>query len=135
MFSSGDFGGKSPSWFLKVLKLPSFYTGNFKIFKNALGKFTTNRPLKHVIQSTNSDFISEYSKHTIELNQLANLLKGWVFAYEINTCRFEFHWDHMVSITENVKDFYKHDAQCHCSIFYPNLGIINGQKTTQQATK
>ena len=41
----------------------------------------------------------------------------------------------MVSITENVKDFYKHDAQCHCSIFYPNLGIINGQKTTQQATK
>ena len=77
MFSSGDFGGKSPSWFLKVLKLPSFYTGNFKIFKNALGKFTTNRPLKHVIQSTNSDFISEYSKahhRTKSIGQFAERL-------------------------------------------------------------
>ena len=53
MFVSGDFGDKSPSWFLKKLKLPSFYSGNFKIFKNALEQFIPNRPPKHVITSTN----------------------------------------------------------------------------------
>ena len=37
MFVSGNFLDKSPAWFLKNLKLPSFYSGNFKIFKNALG--------------------------------------------------------------------------------------------------
>ena len=38
MFGSGDFGDKSSSQFLKVLKLLSFYSGNFqKISKNAPG--------------------------------------------------------------------------------------------------
>ena len=44
---------KSPSWFLKSLKLFSFYLGNFKILKNALGQFIPNHPPKHVITSTN----------------------------------------------------------------------------------
>ena len=35
------------------------YSGNFKIFKNALGQFIPNRPPKHVFTSTNStSFIS-----------------------------------------------------------------------------
>ena len=33
MLGSGDSCDKSPSWFLKILKLPKFYSGNFKIFK------------------------------------------------------------------------------------------------------
>ena len=32
MFGSGDFWDKSLLWFLKILKLPSFYCGNFKKF-------------------------------------------------------------------------------------------------------
>ena len=52
IFGSGDFWDKSPSWFLKNLKLPSPYSGNFKIFKNALGQFIPNCPTKHVITST-----------------------------------------------------------------------------------
>ena len=56
LFASGDFRKKSPSW-LKILKLLSFYSGNFKIFKNALGQFIWSRPTKHVITSANcSDF-------------------------------------------------------------------------------
>ena len=52
MFVSDDFGDKSPSWFLKILKIKtSFYLGNFKIFKNALGQFIPNGPLEHVITS------------------------------------------------------------------------------------
>ena len=31
-----------------------FYSGNFKIFKNALGQFIPNCPPKHVITSTNN---------------------------------------------------------------------------------
>ena len=38
MFGSSNFCNKSPSWFLKILKLPSFYSGNFRIFENALGQ-------------------------------------------------------------------------------------------------
>ena len=38
---------------MKILKLPSFYSGNFKIFKNALGQFIPNRPLRRIITSTN----------------------------------------------------------------------------------
>ena len=49
MFGSRYFWDKSPSWFLKILKLLSFYSGNFKIFKNTL---VPNYPLKHVITST-----------------------------------------------------------------------------------
>ena len=36
------------------LKLPSFYSGNYKIFKNTLLQFIPNRPPKHVITNTNS---------------------------------------------------------------------------------
>ena len=36
MFGSGNFWNKSPSLFLKILKLPLFYSVNFEIFKNAL---------------------------------------------------------------------------------------------------
>ena len=36
-----------------MLRLPSFCSGDFKIFKNALGQFIPNRPPKHVITSTN----------------------------------------------------------------------------------
>ena len=52
MFGSGDFWDKSSSWFLKILKLPSFHSSNFKFFKNALGQFIQNCPPKHVITST-----------------------------------------------------------------------------------
>ena len=51
MFGWGDFWDKSSSWFLEILKMPSFYQGNFKIFKNALGEFMPNLPPKHVISS------------------------------------------------------------------------------------
>ena len=34
--------------------MPSFYSGNYKIFKNALAQSIPNRPPKHVITSTNS---------------------------------------------------------------------------------
>ena len=53
MFGLGDFWDKSPSWFLKILKLLSLYLGSFKVFKNVLGQFITNRPSKHLITSTN----------------------------------------------------------------------------------
>ena len=42
MFVLGDFGDNSPAWFWKILKLPSFYPGNSKIFKNTLGQFIPN---------------------------------------------------------------------------------------------
>ena len=60
MFGSGNIRGKSPSWFLKILKFSSFYSGNFKIFKNALGQFVRNRSPKHVITNTNC-----YEKHRL----------------------------------------------------------------------
>ena len=39
MFGSGDSWDISPSWFLKILKSLTFYSGNFKIFKNSLWQF------------------------------------------------------------------------------------------------
>ena len=42
MFGSGDLGNV---WFL-------FHSGNFKFFKNALGKFIPNCPPKHMIAVT-----------------------------------------------------------------------------------
>ena len=53
MFGSGCFGDKLPSWFLKMLKVTSFYSGNFNIFKDALRQFIPNCPPKHVIIITN----------------------------------------------------------------------------------
>ena len=52
MFGLGDFGAKSPLSFLKIMKLLSYYSGNFKTFKNALGHFISNCPPKRVITST-----------------------------------------------------------------------------------
>ena len=52
MLGLSDFEDKSPLSFLKIMKLPSFYSGNFKTFKNALGHFISNCPPKRVITST-----------------------------------------------------------------------------------
>ena len=46
-------GNKSPSKFSKISKLPSFYSCNFKIIKNAPEQFILNRTPKYVITSTN----------------------------------------------------------------------------------
>ena len=40
-------------------EIASFYSGNFKIFKNELGKFIPNRPPKHVITSRNFKKITQ----------------------------------------------------------------------------
>ena len=61
MFGSGDFCDKSPSWLLKILKLLSFYSGNFKIFKNPQGQFIPNRPPKR-------DY--EYKQISVNLKQI-----------------------------------------------------------------
>ena len=53
MFGSGDFWDKQALWFLKILKLPLFHSGIFKIFKNALAQFIQCRPPKHVITNPN----------------------------------------------------------------------------------
>ena len=53
MFGLGDLMDKSLSWFLTILKMSLFYSGNFKTFKNAPGQFIPNCPLKHVITCTN----------------------------------------------------------------------------------
>ena len=38
---------------MKILKLPSFYSGNFKILKNTFRQFIPNHPPKHAITITN----------------------------------------------------------------------------------
>ena len=48
---------------MKILKWPSFHTGNFKIFKNALGQFISNRPPKNVIINIENTLL--LSKHYI----------------------------------------------------------------------
>ena len=64
--------------FLKILKLPSFYFGDFKLFKNALGQFITHRPSKHVITSngirTRNHLVCQRA-----INHLAKLTK-WLWA-------------------------------------------------------
>ena len=65
MFGSGDFWDTSPSWFLKILKLPWFYSGNFKIFKNALRQFIPNRPPKNVITSINIFLFNDKSPYNL----------------------------------------------------------------------
>ena len=65
MFASGGFWDISPSSFLKILKLPSLYLGNFKIFKNALEQFIPNHPPKHVITSTNYSAIIRLHKASL----------------------------------------------------------------------
>ena len=63
MFSSDDFADKSPLSFLKILKLPSLYLGNFKVFKNVLGQFVLNGPPKNVITSTDCNAFYNSLKH------------------------------------------------------------------------
>ena len=46
MFGSDNFRDKSPLRFFKILKLPSFFSGNFIISKNALAQFIPNPPPK-----------------------------------------------------------------------------------------
>ena len=62
MFGSDNFGDKSPSRFLKILKLSLFHLGNFKTFKNKLGQFIPNWPAKHVITSTNTKNVTCFSR-------------------------------------------------------------------------
>ena len=55
MFGSGDFWDQLPSWFLETLKLSSFFSSNFKIFKNAIQQFIPNCLPKHM--TTNINFL------------------------------------------------------------------------------
>ena len=80
MFGSGDFWDKSLSWFLNILKLPSFYSGNFKIFKNTLGQFIPNCQSKHVITST-----SFLNFNEITIRKMQNYLKFEVFWKELES--------------------------------------------------
>ena len=52
MFVLDDFWDKSPSWFMKNLKLLMFYWHNFKIFQNALRQYIPNSPPKYVVTDT-----------------------------------------------------------------------------------
>ena len=67
MFGLGNFWGKPPSRFLKILNLPWFHSGNFKISKNALRQFISNRLPKHVITSTNWLMLIDTNKTTVKL--------------------------------------------------------------------
>ena len=60
MLGLGDIRDHLPSWLLKILKLSSFYSGNFKNLKKALGQFIPNRSPKNMITSTNC-----YEKHLL----------------------------------------------------------------------
>ena len=80
IFGSGDFWDKSFSWFLKILKLPSFYSRNFKIFKNTLGQFVPNCQPNHVITST-----SFLNFNEITIRKMQNYLKFEVFWKELES--------------------------------------------------
>ena len=102
MIGSGDCWDKSPSWFLKILKLPSFYSGNFKIFENAFGQFISNRPSKHVTTSTNCRFFWLIRWHWTLFRWLFRI-RHWIFnfiAHAINNFLKEHHlmysWCHML---------------------------------------
>ena len=57
MFGSGDFGDKPPWRFLKILKLPSFYSFILKFLKciGAIYPKSPSQTSKHVITITNAD--------------------------------------------------------------------------------
>ena len=76
-FTRAIFRINQPRDFWKFLKFPLFYSGNFKIFKNALGQFVPNSPPKHVITSTNSYLISK------------GFFKTKWFTGQTNICHFE----------------------------------------------
>ena len=50
--------GKFTSFIFEISKSPSFHLGGFIVSKSELGKFIRNFPLKRVITSTNSLYIS-----------------------------------------------------------------------------
>ena len=84
MLGSGNFWEKSPSWSLKILKLPSYYSHNFKSFKNPLGQFIPNRHRKHVVTSTNwysyLNTLSNYFIAVLDVSTLFSvLLKNQIF--------------------------------------------------------
>ena len=72
MIGSGDFWDKSLSQFLKILKLLSVYSRNFKIFKNALGQSVPNHSSKHVITRTNQFLIKFLIKFLTIINYFLN---------------------------------------------------------------
>ena len=74
MSGLGNFLDKSPSWFLKIFKLPLFHLGNFQIFKNAFGQFIPNDLPKHVITGTNFEiYDGNFRKQTIVIQILLNI--------------------------------------------------------------
>ena len=83
-FTWAIFRINQPRDFWKFLKFPLFYSGNFKIFKNALGQFVPNSPSKHVITSTNSYLLSEGF-----LLLTLKIFKAKWFTGQTNICHFE----------------------------------------------
>ena len=77
MFGSSDFRDKSSSSFLKISKLPSFYTSNLKIFTNALGQFIQialpNLWLLVLIEMPELTEIFRYSYYVIVLKSGSHL--------------------------------------------------------------
>ena len=67
ILSSGNFGMNHPRDFRQFLKLPSFSSGNFKIFKNSLDQFIPNCPLKHMVTNTKRIEANELTPITPEI--------------------------------------------------------------------
>ena len=67
MLGSGNFGMNHPRDFRQFLKLHSFSSGNFKIFKNSLDQFIPNCPLKHMVTNTKRIEANELTPVTPEI--------------------------------------------------------------------
>ena len=67
MLGSGNFGMNHPRDFRQFLKLPSFSSGNSKIFKNSLDQFIPNCPLKHMVTNTKQIEANELTPVTPEI--------------------------------------------------------------------
>ena len=67
MLGSGNFGMNHPRDFRQFLKLPSFSSGNSKIFKNSLDQFIPNCPLKHMVTNTKRIEANELTPVTPEI--------------------------------------------------------------------
>ena len=74
IFGSGNFWDKSPTWFLKILKVSRFAWTILKFFKNLPGQFISNRPPKHVINSTVYNIISFTTSLTVRRTSCAWML-------------------------------------------------------------
>ena len=68
----------------------TFYSGNFKIFKNALGQFIPNCPPKHVITGTNTI-------NTNVINTIAKFLLFWMNYSIDGSCLFD-NWYFIIFI-------------------------------------